>query len=321
MKVLIICSGNSPDNQDFDLKLHHAFIYEQVEELKKAGIIFDFFFIKGKGVSGYINSILQLRKRLKAGDIDIIHTHYGLSGVVGAFQRKNKFVATFHGCDVNRKRLNILSSVVALKSKANIFVSEDLRRKILLKTTSKNHVIPCGIDLNMFKPVDKVEARKELKMDLDKRYVLFASSFSTLVKNYSLAKMAVEKLQGVELIELSEKTREEVNLLMNAVDMFLLTSFREGSPQTIKEAMSCNCPIVSTNVGDISYVIKDVEGCFLTTFNPVDVTEKLRNAFEFVKINKRTKGRTRIIELGLDGESSAKKVLAVYKSVLQKNKD
>jgi teichuronic acid biosynthesis glycosyltransferase TuaC len=319
MKILIVCSGNAPDHQVFDVKLHHAFIYEQVSELEKSGISFDFFYIRGKGASGYIKSILRLRKKIKSKDFDIIHSHYGLSGLVATFQRKLPLVATFHGCDVNRKSLNILSSFVGIFSRANIFVSEDLKNRIFVKTPHKNFVIPCGIDLKQFRLLDKQEARTKLNLDDSKKYILFSSAKNIPVKNWSLARRAADQYPYIELLELSEKTREEVNLLMNASDLFLMTSLREGSPQTIKEAMACNCPVVSTDVGDVRWVIGSTAGCYISGYDPSDVAEKIQKALEFVQTKGRTNGRERIIELGLDSETIAGKVIEVYKKVLKIN--
>jgi len=315
VKILIVCSGNAPNNELFDLELHHAFIYEQVSALKKLNITFDFFYIKEKGVYGYLKSILQLRKKISTSDFDIVHAHYGLSALVAIFQRKLPLVATFHGSDVNYNMLNLLSSFVVLFSKVNIFVSEDLKNKIFIKS-KKNVVIPCGIDLNQFIPIQKAEARTKLKLDHFKKYILFPSAKETLVKNYSLAKQVVDRLPDVILLELSGKTRRDVNFIMNACDVLLMTSLREGSPQTIKEAMACNCPIVSTDVGDVKKAIKDIPGCYITSFNLTDVTDKLSKALDFAQSNGRTSGRERLIKLNLDNEGIAKMIYEVYKRVL-----
>ena len=84
-----------------------------------------------------------------------------------------------------------------------------------------------------------------------------------------------------ELIELDNRNREEVNLLLNACNLLLLTSTSEGSPQVIKEAMACNRPIVATDVGDIRELIGDTEGCYLTSFDPDDVAKKIKLALQF----------------------------------------
>src|SRR5699024_4954863 len=97
--------------------------------------------------------------------------------------------------------------------------------------------------------------------------------------NYALAKKAVSLLDdSVELLELKDKTREEVNLLFNASDLLLMTSFTEGSPQVVKEALACNTPIVSTDVGDVKSLICDVNNCYITSYSPVDVADKIKLA-------------------------------------------
>jgi teichuronic acid biosynthesis glycosyltransferase TuaC len=109
---------------------------------------------------------------------------------------------------------------------------------------------------------------------------------------------------------------DELKYFYSAADLLLLTSFHEGSPNVIKEAMACNCPIVSTNVGDVPEVIGKTEGCFLASFDPIDVAEKMRFALEFAQTKGRTNGRQRIIELGLDSETVSAKIIEVYNKVL-----
>ncbi|MGC3976996.1 MAG: glycosyltransferase [Paludibacteraceae bacterium] len=110
--------------------------------------------------------------------------------------------------------------------------------------------------------------------------------------------------------------REEVATLMNAVDVCLMTSFTEGSPQFIKEAMCCNCPIVSVEVGDVKDVIGETEGCYVCkTYTVEEIVKKLKQAIQF---NKKTDGRDRIEELDLDIKSVTNKVIHIYQSILEK---
>jgi hypothetical protein len=197
----------------------------------------------------------------------------------------------------------------------NIFVSQKNRLKangfleILSKKNEKSSLIPCGTDIKLFLPIDKLQARKELSLDSNEKLVLFAGAFNNTIKNPELAKAAMALLPDTKLLELSGYSRHEVVLLMNAVDAVLMTSFTEGSPQFIKEAMACNCPIVSVPVGDVPDVIDNIEGCFLTTYNENDIALDIRKAIMF---NNKTVGRKKIIELGLDAESVVKKILNVY---------
>jgi teichuronic acid biosynthesis glycosyltransferase TuaC len=90
-----------------------------------------------------------------------------------------------------------------------------------------------------------------------------------------------------------------------------LTSLHEGSPNIIKEAMACNCPIVSTDVGDVRDVVSGTEGCYVTTYDPEDIAEKLKSALQF---NKRTAGREKIQHL--DSNIIAHKIISIYKTIL-----
>ena len=102
----------------------------------------------------------------------------------------------------------------------------------------------------------------------------------------------------------------------NAADMVLLTSLWEGSPNVIKNAMACNIPIVSTDVGDVREVVGDTEGCFITSFHPQDVAEQIEMALAFAGTKGRTKGRKRLVEWGLDSKTVVKRIIGVYKEVL-----
>jgi glycosyltransferase involved in cell wall biosynthesis len=113
-------------------------------------------------------------------------------------------------------------------------------------------------------------------------------------------------------------TRTQVNLYLNAADCLLLYSSSEGSPQLIKEAMACNCPVVSTDVGDVKWVIGETNGCYITSFETGDVAGKLIDALEFTRSLGRTNGRNRITALGLDSRSVALKLMEVYSKLSHK---
>lgn len=309
MKILIICSGNV-DN--FSLEIHHAFVYDQINAIKEKypDVDFDYFFIKGKGFLGYLKNLEKFKQKLRDEKFDLIHAHYALSSLLANMQVKVPVVTTFHGSDINFWYLNILSSIVNVRSRQSIFVSKKLKDKILIsRHKDKMHIIPCGIDLNKFYPVDKQTSRKYFNLAPGKKYVLFSSSFSTIVKNYPLARKAIDLLNddSVELIELKNYNRNEVNLLFNAVDAALMTSFSEGSPQFIKEAMAVNCPVVSTDVGDVREIFKDTDGCFISNYKTTDVAAKISKALAYGAI---ISGRNKILHF--DNETIAARVYQIY---------
>lgn len=305
MKVLIVASGNA--------NKINPFIMDQVKSLKKNGVEIDFFLIKGKGILGYLRNYRTLMNKVKEYKPEVIHAHYGLSGLLSSLQRIRPVVTTFHGSDINNIMSRPFSQLANVLSKKSIFVSKGLSNKLKEKNPI---IIPCGVDLDIFYPREKKSTRKKLEMSLDKKYILFSSAFNRSVKNYPLAAEAISRLESdnIELLELKGYSREEVALLMNAVDLVLMTSFTEGSPQFIKEAMSCNTPIVSVDVGDVEDIIGRTKGCYLSTRDSEDIANKIRKAIEF---NSKTDGRNKVINL--DNRIIACEIQDVYQSILNKD--
>lgn len=316
MKVIVLCSYNSGQIA--------TFVSEQVEAIRKAGVEIKYYLIKGNGIKGYLKNLPGLIKQIDDFSPDLIHAHYGLSGLLANLQRKVPVITTFHGSDINHSRVRLLSKIAMRSSAWSIFVSPQLAE--LAGASGKFSIVPCGIDLDTFYPVDQSEARQKLGYALTDKLVLFSSSFGLKVKNYPLAFASINLinpinpinqnnpfLSPVKLIELKGYSREQVNLLLNASDVVLLTSFSEGSPNIIKEALACNRPVVSTDVGDVQELIGPVRGCFIANSDPADIAGKILKALEFK--NPET-GRQRIIDLGLEINETAGKIVQVYEDVL-----
>ena len=99
---------------------------------------------------------------------------------------------------------------------------------------------------------------------------------------------------------------------MNAEDLLLITSFSETGPLVAKEAIACNCPIISTNVGDVQKLIKNVQNCYISSYNPDDIKKRINLVF---RSNKRTNGEKVIKNFKL--ENIAYKVIDVYRDTLK----
>jgi len=313
MKILIVCSGK-PSNPKWNFKLNRSYVYEQAESIKDLGMEYDTYFIEGKGVFGYLKNYKNIIKKIKEYQPDLVHAHYGLSGLLSNLQRKVPVVTTFHGSDINIKKNRLFSYVASKLSADNIFVNDYQPAKI--NYHGQRHVIPCGVDSKRFFLIDKYKARKKLNLDLNKKYGLFTGSFDNGVKNYPLAKEAILKSKStIELLELKAYTREEVSLLLNAVDFLLMTSFSEGSPMVIKEAMCCNCPIVTVDVGDVKKIISRRKNCYVTTYHPEKISECIN---QILTLDKRIEGKETLNNYSL--EKIANRVVKVYQRVLsQKN--
>jgi glycosyltransferase involved in cell wall biosynthesis len=314
VKVLIVSSGNSGQVSPF--------VSEQVKSIEDLGVEFEYFNVKGHGISGYLKNFRPLKSKIKSFQPHTIHAHYGLSGMLSLLAKgRVPLITTFHGNDINSLHpLNILkpnwnkmlSRLVHSGDNHSIFVTEDIANQINAKSF-KSDIIPCQVNLDIFYPVNKGEARKYFKLSPLKKYALFSSSFRTPIKNSKLAKEACRNIDNLELIELKGYSRAEVNLLLNACDIALITSYNEGSNQLLKEAMACNRPVVSTKVGDASFIFGNTEGCYITRPEVSDVTINIKKALDFGQTN----GRNRIIELGLDSETISRRVFEVYKKVLK----
>ena len=302
MKILMVANYNEGR--------FSPFVMEQMESLRKRGIEMDTYGIVGKGLLGYLKNLAGLKKKIHSYQPDLIHAHYGLSGLLANLQRKVPVVATFHGSDIHSGGITLKLSQIAMRLSAhNIFVSRKLIE--LSGSTSKATILPCGVDLDNILTVSRAEAMKSVGKI--KPYVLFSSSFTNEVKNPSLAKEAMQIIPDTELVELKGYSRQEVNMLMNAASCLLMTSHREGSPQVIKEAMACGTPIVSVDVGDVKDVISGTDGCFIAERSPKDIAEKIKMALAF---KGKTNGRQRIIEMGLSNELIAQKLIEIYHSIL-----
>jgi len=334
MKILFISSGNI---RHVDIS---PFIKAQGESLIALGHQIDFYPIRGKGIFGYLKNVGPLRKSILENGYDVLHAHYSLSGIVASLARKglhqindrkaNKtvqdkgrkkpiVVVSLLGSDVNGMIYRrFFLRVASVLWDAVIVKSEEMKLKLGLQGSK---LIPNGVNLDIFYPQDKASCRAELHLDQCRKYVLFAADPQRQVKNYPLAKAAFSKLikdspylssDNCELITLGFTQHDLIPKFVNACDVLILTSYWEGSPNIIKEAMACNCPIVSTVVGDVSWLFGDLKGHYLASADPADIASNLKLAIEY---EGRTEGRDRIMELGLDSETVAGKLVEVYERV------
>ena len=318
MKILIVASYNK--------NRYAPFIEEQADALQQLGCEIEWFGVQGKGIRGYLRELPRLRAKIRECNPDVIHAHYGLSCLLANLAtRRVPVVSTYHGSDINVPSVLRFSKVAIWLSAWTIFVSQ--RNVDIAKPRKHWSLIPCGI--NLPQPWSELQKRKVEQLTLNKwvegvfekgkKHVLFAGAFDNGVKDPELAQQAIYdlrfKISNLELIELKGYTRDQVNALMYNSDAFLMTSKTEGSPQVIKEALACGCPIVSVDVGDVAERTSGVEGCYvLSSRDPKEIAEALKKAIAF---EGKMKGRERIIADGLTNELVAKRIIEIYKDILR----
>lgn len=325
MNILFVSSGNTINGIS-------PVVQSQGRSLIDCGHKVDFFTIQGKGFKGYISATVNLRKFIKGKNYNLIHAHYGLSGIIALLANRNlPLVVSFMGDDLlgsNRKNGGI-SKLSVFLTIVNRFLASKYYRFSIVKSAQmfgilnvKNaEVIPNGVNLKHFYPEEKAKCRKELNLSATETIIVFVSNPNRPEKNYTLAKEAVSclKRDNVRLIAVFNMSHIEIRKWLNASDVVLLTSFHEGSPNIIKEAMACNCPVVSTDVGDVKFILGNTPGCFLGTFTPDDLAETINKALLFSISEGKTTGYQRIIDLEIDSESIAERITMVYKKVLKIN--
>lgn len=322
MKVLFIIRGKKGTTGV-------PFIVSQMQSLTDSGVETDVYRLYGNGLLIYFTQALSLRRHIQNNHYDILHAHYGLCGLTALLACTGKpLVVSMMGSDVlgeytgvnkisaRSRILMLLALIVQWLANGVIAKSENIRQK--LRFPSKSIVLPNGVDLDRFSPGNREAYRQRLGLQPGKQYILSLSNPAHAWKNPGWTREALRHLNNdrVEFLSPYPVGREEVVHYLNAADVFVQTSFMEGSSNVLKEAMACNCPLVATAVGDSAWVTGDTEGCFLTDFSLPQFTKALQQALDFAATHGRTRGRDRILLLGLDQQSIARKLKAYYTEIL-----
>lgn len=299
-----------------------VFVAQQARFLRAAGAEIDVFAFRGaRSPVRYLRTWRQVRERLRSAPYDLIHAQFGQSGLLG-LPKRIPLVVTFRGSDVegivgpdgryrwSGRLLTMLSRIVALHADQIIVVSVPLARH--LPSSRDYHVIPSGLDLERFQPGSKRHAREQLGLPFDRKLVLFGGDPGLAVKRFSLARQAVERLCGrwnVELLLARGVPHESVPVYMNAADLLLLTSRHEGSPNMVKEALACNLPVASVDVGDVRDRLAHADGCVVCSD---DRPETIASAVEKILSDARPfEGRHLVRDL--DERILSRKVLDIYR--------
>lgn len=293
------------------------FIQQQIEALRRIDLDVDVLLVKRReeGMCTYAGLPAMLRKAVARFKPDLVHVMYGgiMSWLVSRGVRDRPIVVTFHGSDLLGqayerpvRRLLGACGVIASRQAAarcdGIVVVAAHLSKYLPENIPSSHiqVIPCGIDLDLFKPNDRALCRERLGWKQDVFHILFQNTGDP-VKRPELASAAVGCLRALgvkaELHWLRGVAYEQVPIWLSASDVFLVTSHHEGSPTIVKEALACNLPIVSVRVGDIPQRIQKIVGCYLSAPDAMELAVNLQK----VQLNSgRIEGRNEAYLVSVD---------------------
>jgi len=309
MKILIVTNMYPcPEQPAFG-----TFVKDQVESLERVGINVDILFVNGRRcVLNYLWGIFRLWWMLLKKRYDIIHAHYALTGFIARLQFSCPVVVTYHGGEVKNHVPTWLKYLALRGSKVfDRIIVVNRQEKEIINLDAKVRVIPCGVHFKAFKQIPLDEARHILGLPIGTPLILWAGEYWQYEKRFELVETSLTLLQqhcpNTKLILVSGKPHTVIPIYMSACDVLVLTSRSEGSPMVVKEAMACNLPIVSTDVGDVAEIIECVAGCYLVKPDPEDVADKL---LRVLKQCQRTNGRDKV--RWLDSDLIAQRIIAVY---------
>jgi glycosyltransferase involved in cell wall biosynthesis len=239
-----------------------TFVYEQVESIRARGHHVDVEVIaQSRGRRDYFLSPPRVRRRFKQGDYDLVHIHFGMSAWAARFVGRGvPRVLTLHGGDVYiwwQRWLTRLGDAGTTK----IYTS---RRQARSAGEPDALVIACGVDPELFVPMEQAAARQDLGIDHDEPIVLFGALRDNTIKDYPLFVSVLEELRrrGLTVHELIlaefYQPRERIPVKFAAADAILLTSRSETGPLVVKEAVLTGLPVVSVDVGDVPEVLEGV---------------------------------------------------------------
>jgi teichuronic acid biosynthesis glycosyltransferase TuaC len=323
MKILITTSiyptSESP--------VRGTFVRTQVEYLKRAGVEVELLIVGERSRKlMYPKAALELRRRLADSSIDLVHAHYSYAGIVARTQWKVPVVVSYCGDDLlgtmnSRGRQTLFGRLAVfaghlLSKQVDGIVVKSWAMASKLRRKKDVYIIPHEIDLELFQPLDREEARKLLGLDLRKKYLLFAANPDIPVKRFPLAKAVADHMSRqdptIELLVVHKEAQERLPLFMSACDALVFTSYQEGSPNIVKQAMACNLPIVSTDVGDVREIIGKTPGCSICEPEVEDLAKHLSS---ILRRRERTSGRGRVQHLA--GPAVAQRIIEVYEQVLR----
>lgn len=319
--VLFVSSGNL---KNFDLA---PFIRVQGDSLAAVGVNVTYFKIKGKGIKGYLKNINNLKRFIKENDFDLIHAHFTLSGWVAALTfPKLPLVLSLMGTDAlgrvkNRTIPDFLNHLTLLTYLIQPFVDSIISKSANIDSyvwkRKKSHILPNGVDLDKFDG-RRTDYREELGLSSSKKYVLFLGNQTDENKNFKLLEEARLDLKalGFEVVSPYPVSHATIIKYLSSVDLVVMCSKQEGSPNVVKEAMASNCKGVFTDVGDVREIVGQTPGYAITSFDKKDLVRKIQAVSEMDSCE----GRKRIISLRLDTENIANRLKAIYLRAMKPTK-
>ena len=289
-----------------------AFVMQQVEQLRTLGHDVETIDFPGhRSKLEYAKAAFVVAHQTRRKRYDVVHAHYGVTGLCTLMRNATPMVISLHGSDALVGWIEpLISRVVCALADATIVVSKAIAQRI------PGTVIPCGVDLALFQPKPRTAARQRLGLLPACKYILFPFDPARRVKRFDIASGTIKELaaRNVELLTVSNVHYTEMPWYYSAADAMILCSDSEGSPTSVKEALACNLPVVSTDVGDVREIVRGIAGTEIVEQSPVSLAAGLRRVLnrppDFV-----FDGRTAMERYSQ--QKAVEAIVAVYRRVIE----
>ena len=297
-----------------------VFVDRQVDSLLQTGIQVSTFDLGTSHSPVHLfKRWLALRQAVQQLGIDLVHARSGtIVAILSVFAGKPAIV-TYIGSDLLpgasvsflRTYVGIfLSNLAVLFARKVICVSEQLRQALWWEK-HKAVVIPDGVDLDLFVPGDQFQACQQLGWEADKPIAIMNAARDPANKGLDIAQRAIAMVQksipNAELIIVEGISPDQMPLCYQAADVLVCASRQEGSPNVVKEALACNCPVVSTPVGDVPERLAGVQPSAIVPRDPIAIAAALEHILAH---KKRCNGRSFILDLSL--QKIAGHIVSIY---------
>jgi glycosyltransferase involved in cell wall biosynthesis len=225
------------------------------------------------------------------------------------------------------------------------WLAECARRSSLF-SNKRIEVIPNGLDIKIFRPLDKCSARNLLHLPAEGRLILFGAlnansdhrkGFHILIEAMRIFREVHEPHSGCQVVVLGASRpisppdlgvpvhymgvlNDDVTLalLYSAVDVAVIPSTQENLSNTVMEALACGTPCVAFNVGGMPDLIEHQENGYLACpFDPLDLARGMQWVLEKrerrCSLSKRAREK---VEADFDLRLVAQRYLALYSIML-----
>ncbi|MFH2220295.1 MAG: glycosyltransferase [Pseudomonadota bacterium] len=295
---------------------------------------------------------------------DVIHSHYWLSGVLGADAQSSwnvPHMLTFHTIGAVKKHLCPAENESDLRLSSEKMLAGLCDQIIVPTQKDKNYliafydvpphkirVIPCGVDMERFKPVGKSIARQQLAMRREDRIVLCVGRHTPIkgldrllkavgrLKNYPRLRLILVGGDGeaspmFRQLQSEAKTlniqdhltftgrvdQERLPLYYSAADVLAVPSYYESFGLVGLEALACGTPVVTTPVGDMENIVKDgLTGYVAVDPDPRSFAAYIEAALVTQQANGLSPEQIRASVSEFTWEAAASKMIEAYRSVV-----